>query len=63
MGYDRYPEQLVDEKTDLLTRLVEQRGRLFFTHDHQVALGRAARNDKGRFFVEEPRTELVGAPL
>ncbi len=63
MGYDRYPEQLINEKRDLLTRLVEQRGRLFFTHDHEFAIGRAARNDKGRFFAEETRTELIGAPL
>jgi glyoxylase-like metal-dependent hydrolase (beta-lactamase superfamily II) len=63
MGYDRYPEQLINEKRDLLTRLVEQRGRLFFTHDHEVAIGRAARNDKGRFFAEETHTELIGAPL
>ena len=63
MGYDRYPEQLINEKTDLLTRLAEQRGRLFFTHDHEVALGRVARNDKGRFFAEETRVELLGAPL
>ena len=53
MGYDRYPEQLIDEKTDLLTRLLEQGGRLFFTHDHEVALGRLARDAKGRFFAEE----------
>lgn len=63
MGYDRYPERLVDEKTDLLTRLLEQGGRLYFTHDHEVALGRLARDDKGRFFAEETQAELTGAPL
>ncbi|MFW2389920.1 MAG: hypothetical protein ACN4G0_16395, partial [Polyangiales bacterium] len=63
MGYDRYPEQLIDEKTDLLSRLVEQRARLFFTHDHEVALGRVARNEKGRFSTEETWADLVGAPL
>jgi glyoxylase-like metal-dependent hydrolase (beta-lactamase superfamily II) len=63
MGYDRYPERLIDEKTDLLTRLLEQRGRLFFTHDHEVALGRLGRDDKGRFFAEETWAELAGAPL
>ena len=63
MGYDRYPEQLVDEKTDLLTRLLDQGGRLYFTHDHEVALARLARDDKGRFFAEETRAELTGAPL
>lgn len=63
MGYDRYPEQLINEKTDLLSRLVEQRARLFFTHDHEVALGRVARNEKGRFSAEETWAELSGAPL
>lgn len=33
MGYDRYPELLVDEKKQLLDSLVKQNGRLFFTHD------------------------------
>ena len=32
----RLPERLIDEKTDLLNRLLEERGRLFFTHDHEV---------------------------
>jgi len=63
MGYDRYPERLVDEKADLLTRLAEQRGRLFFTHDHEVALGRVGRDGKGRFFAEETWAELTGARL
>lgn len=63
MGYDRYPERLIDEKTDLLTRLSEQRGRLFFTHDHEVALGRVGRDDEGRFFAEETWAGLTRAPL
>ena len=40
MGYDRYPEQLIDEKRNLLTSLVADDGLLFFTHDHQVAAAR-----------------------
>ncbi|MEM8607308.1 MAG: MBL fold metallo-hydrolase [Myxococcota bacterium] len=63
MGYDRHPEQVVDEKSELLGRLVEERGRVFFTHDHEVALGRVGRDDKGRFFVQESWAELQGAPL
>jgi hypothetical protein len=63
MGYDRYPERLIDEKTDLLTRLLEDRGRLFFTHDHEVALGRLGRDDRGRFFAEETWAELSGTTL
>ncbi len=63
MGYDRFPEQLIDEKNDLLMHLLERGGRLYFTHDHEVAVGRLARDDKGRFFVEETLTELSGTPL
>lgn len=63
MGYDRYPEQLIDEKTDLLTRLLEQRGRLFFTHDHEVAAARVGRDEKGRYFPEESWPELDGVAL
>jgi glyoxylase-like metal-dependent hydrolase (beta-lactamase superfamily II) len=33
MGYDRFPELLIDEKAALLADLVARGGRLFFTHD------------------------------
>ena len=49
MGYDRFPELLVDEKNTLLSDLVARKGRLFFTHDPDIALSRVAKNDKGRF--------------
>lgn len=49
MGYDRYPELLIDEKRALLTDLLGRGGSVFFTHDPSVALARVARDDKGRF--------------
>ena len=49
MGYDRFPELLIDEKATLLGDLASRGGRLFFTHDPEVALGKIARDDKGRF--------------
>jgi glyoxylase-like metal-dependent hydrolase (beta-lactamase superfamily II) len=54
MGYDRYPELLIDEKERLLTDLVGRNGRLFYTHDHRVALSRVARDEKGRFIAIDP---------
>ena len=49
MGYDRYPEQLIDEKRTLLTELLARDARLFFTHDPSVAMARLVRDDRGRF--------------
>jgi len=63
MGYDRFPERLVDEKMSLLADLATRRGRLFFTHDPDVAMARVVRDDRGRFVPEEPRGELRHAPL
>jgi glyoxylase-like metal-dependent hydrolase (beta-lactamase superfamily II) len=49
MGYDRYPELLIEEKQTLLADLLERGGRLFFTHDPVIALGTLARDGAGRF--------------
>ncbi|HHH26928.1 MAG TPA: MBL fold metallo-hydrolase [Polyangiaceae bacterium] len=63
MGYDRYPELLIDEKKRVLDELLERRGRLFFTHDAQVALARVACDDRGRYGVEEPLGRVVALDL
>jgi len=49
MGYDRFPELVVEEKRALLDDLVRRSGRLFFTHDPEVALTRVMRDETGRF--------------
>jgi glyoxylase-like metal-dependent hydrolase (beta-lactamase superfamily II) len=53
MGYDRYPELLIDEKARLLGDLLARGGRLFFTHDPVVAMSRVARDSRGRFCATE----------
>jgi glyoxylase-like metal-dependent hydrolase (beta-lactamase superfamily II) len=58
MGYDRYPELLVDEKAMLLDDLERRGGRLFFTHDPDIALGKVARDARGRFHVIDEHREL-----
>lgn len=40
MGYDRYPELLIDEKSILLGDFAANGGYLFFTHDANCALSR-----------------------
>jgi glyoxylase-like metal-dependent hydrolase (beta-lactamase superfamily II) len=59
MGYDRYPELLIDEKTALLDGLVARGGRLFFTHDPEVAMSRVVRDASGRFGAGESWTAPV----
>ena len=49
MGYDRFPELLIEEKERLLTDLHPRAGRLFFTHDATVAVAAIGRDDRGRF--------------
>ncbi|MFC0666845.1 MBL fold metallo-hydrolase [Azotobacter chroococcum] len=59
MGYDRFPEGLIEEKTALLEDLLARGGRLVFTHDPRVAMGRLSRDAKGRFGLGESRGEVV----
>lgn len=54
MGYDRYPEQLIDEKVALLDDLVDRSGRLFFTHDPAVAACGLRRNERGHVEAADP---------
>jgi len=58
MGYDRYPERLIDEKTALLTDLVARDGRLFYTHDPQVAMSGVGRDERGRYRAVDPVVRL-----
>ncbi len=61
MGYDRYPEKLIDEKRALLTDLLGRSGRLFYTHDHGAALSRIKGDDRGRFWAVDPIESLHDA--
>jgi len=57
MGYDRFPEMLIDEKRALLTALHGRQTRLFFTHDPNVAIA-DIELQAGRFSAVNPRAEL-----
>jgi glyoxylase-like metal-dependent hydrolase (beta-lactamase superfamily II) len=63
MGYDRYPERLIDEKLEFLADKLERDVRLFFTHDTECAMARVSRDDKGRYSTSDERPELRGEPL
>ena len=59
MGYDRFPEQLIDEKRALLQRLAAAGGRLFFTHDPATACATVwLDGEKQRFGTLGPLPQL-----
>jgi len=49
MGYDRFPERLIEEKQALLDRVIAERGWVFLTHDPSTAACRVRRDAKGRY--------------
>ena len=60
MGYDRYPEALIDEKRAFLEDKLARGIELFFTHDHDCAAARVVRDEKGRYGTADERRELAG---
>jgi len=57
MGYDRFPEQLIDEKSDFLQQIVDNNLRLFFTHDPVFSVVNI-KQVKGRYTVDDPKKQL-----
>jgi glyoxylase-like metal-dependent hydrolase (beta-lactamase superfamily II) len=63
MGYDRYPERLIDEKRVFLADKIERGVRLFFTHDLDCALATPIVDGQGRFgTVDELASFLLEHP-
>ena len=58
MGYDRFPERLIEEKRALLEDVMATTGRLFFTHDAQTACAGVTRDERGRFSAVDPVPRL-----
>ena len=63
MGYDRFPERLIDEKQRFLTRCLEQRARLLLTHDPSWACCTVRRDERGRFRPAELQPDLGALTL
>jgi glyoxylase-like metal-dependent hydrolase (beta-lactamase superfamily II) len=61
MGYDRYPELLIDEKKDVFGKLRAEDAWLFFTHDKDKAAAKLA--DENGKYVATAETDLRGVDL
>ena len=49
MGYDRFPELLINEKTKLLNHVINSKAKLFYTHDPKFAVSNVSINEKNKF--------------
>ncbi|HEX5353848.1 MAG TPA: MBL fold metallo-hydrolase [Rhodanobacteraceae bacterium] len=63
MGYDRAPELLIDEKRGFLDDKLRRGVRLFFTHDHAVAMASPQRDERGRYGVSGEQEHFSGIAL
>lgn len=63
MGYDRYPEMLIDEKRAFLDDKLDRNVHLFFTHDPGCALAQVTRDAKGKFATTHEVAELSARTL
>jgi len=59
MGYDRYPELLIEEKQRFLEDKLARDIRLFFTHDPDCASARVIKDERGRFSTKDPQERLT----
>jgi glyoxylase-like metal-dependent hydrolase (beta-lactamase superfamily II) len=48
MGYDRFPEKLIDEKKKIYAPACQENWYLFYTHDSRVAMSQCKQDEKGR---------------
>jgi glyoxylase-like metal-dependent hydrolase (beta-lactamase superfamily II) len=57
MGYDRFPEKLIEEKESLYQNLLTDQSWVFYTHDSKIAMSRIVQDEKHRFVAQDPQTK------
>jgi len=58
MGYDRYPEMLIDEKKQLYKTVTDENWLVLYTHDSDISASYVAKDEKGRFTFKDEQVEL-----
>ncbi|MBW2722907.1 MAG: MBL fold metallo-hydrolase, partial [Deltaproteobacteria bacterium] len=61
MGYDRFPELLIDEKLETLERIASGNEWLVLTHDSNTALCRVQCDERGRYSAIDEHPKLRSA--
>jgi len=60
MGYDRFPEQTVNEKKVVLEKAASNNWLMFYTHDAQFAFSKITLNEKGQYKSFETLVTIDG---
>jgi glyoxylase-like metal-dependent hydrolase (beta-lactamase superfamily II) len=63
MGYDRFPEQLIDEKAQVYQRAEKEDWVLFFTHDPEMAASHVKVSTNGKYEPVQVQASFAHAPV
>lgn len=63
MGYDRFPEKLIDEKAAVYARADKENWLLFFTHDPEAAASQVHESQSGKFEPADVQINLKRLPV
>ncbi len=63
MGYDRFPEKLIDEKAAVYARAEKEQWLLFFTHDPEAPASQVKSGASGRFEPVQVQNSLSHYPV
>ncbi len=58
MGYDRFPEMVIDEKKSIYDRAVPEEWLVFYTHDDKTVASTIVKDDHGRFNAHDKKSYL-----
>jgi len=63
MGYDRFPELVIDEKLKFLEDKLQRNVRLFYTHDPDYALSSISKDDNGHYHAVEKKPAVTALEI
>lgn len=63
MGYDRFAEMVIDEKTSVYQRAVPEKWLMFFTHDPSISASIIEKCENGRFETRQSWPTLKGMQI
>lgn len=63
MGYDRFPEQVIDEKLEFMQTMIDRNVRLFYTHDPEFAVSDISRDANGKFVASNKKPVIAALTL